>query len=59
MSLTGWGVSVPATVTLEAVLVARAGVVNQFQLAVRATLPVTVHTGTATVTAAGKATGHL
>ena len=56
VSLTGWGVSVPATVTLEAVLVARAGVVDQFQLAVRATLPVTVHTGTATVTAAGKAT---
>lgn len=55
VSLTGWGVSVPATITLEAVLATRAGRVNQFQLAVRATLPVTVNTGTVVIGGAGKA----
>ena len=56
VSLSGSGVSVPATIALKAVLVARAGVVDQFRLAVRATLPVTVHTGTVVVSAAGQAT---
>lgn len=55
VSLTGWGVSVPATITLDTPLTARAGVVDQFQLAVRATLPVTVNTGTVVIAAAGKA----
>jgi hypothetical protein len=55
VSLTDSGVSVPATIALEAVLVTRAGAVNQFQLAVRATLPVTVNAGTVTVGAAGQA----
>lgn len=55
VSLTDWGATVPATITLDAVLVApRPGVVDQFQLAVRATLPVTVSTGTVTIGGAGK-----
>ncbi len=55
VSLTSWGVSVPTTITLEAVLAAQAGVVNQFQLAVRAILPVTVNAGTVTIGGAGTA----
>jgi hypothetical protein len=55
VSLTGWGVSVPATITLDAALAAQAGVVDQFRLAVRATLPVTVNTGTVVIGGAGKA----
>ena len=55
VSLADSRVSVPATIALEAVLVTRAGAVDQFQLAVRATLPVTVNAGTVTVGPAGHA----
>jgi len=56
VSLQGPSVSVPATVQLSGTLVAQSGVVQQFELAVQATLPITVRSGSVTVSAGGNAT---
>jgi hypothetical protein len=55
-SLQGPSVSVPATVQLSGVLVARSGVVQQFELAVQARLPIIVRSGSVTISAGGTAT---
>ncbi len=56
VSLAGPSVSVPATVQLVADLQTRFPVVDQFELVFQATIPVIVHSGSVTVSAAGKAT---
>lgn len=56
VSLQGLGVSVPATVQLSGVLNAQSGVVQRFQLAVRATLPIVIRAGSVTMSATGSAT---
>ena len=56
VSLLGPSVLVPATVQLSGLLVARSGVVQRFELAVQATLPITVRSGSVTVSAGGDAT---
>lgn len=55
-SLQGPSVSVPATVQLSGVLVARSGLVQQFELAVQATLPIVVRSGSVTVSVGGTTT---
>jgi hypothetical protein len=56
VALQGPGVSVPATLQLSGVLNAQSGVVQRFHLAVKATLPIVIRSGSVTVSAAGGAT---